>query len=285
MLKTKLMSMTNVRFQDCIDTIYGIIYEDKYTPVKQKRDKGTDGLLSSTTSLAIYAPEKYSLADFKKKTSSDYKKYKNNWQINYPSWNVITNKENTGEMLLHVKGLYEKADLISVTSICDSIRNQSWSKIARIFKALELPDYYLSYDVFSMIIDDITSDDGSDLDYSRPIYIKDKIDLNITDEEIREAFLIEYEEYFEKFQVLQKILSRFDTGKVLALRSKINMTYQSLRGNFIQKLSSLVSILSQGRENDDYYQSHVRIIIFYFFEQCLIGKKTESELNHATPRN
>ena len=285
MLKQKLMSSKADSFQLAIDTIYGIVHETSFVPVKQKRDKGSDGFLFGTTSLAVYAPEKYLLSDFKKKTKDDFLKYQQNWKNSFPVWNVLTNLENTGEMLTHVNGLYSAANLVSVTSTCDLVRAQSWSKIARIFKALGLPESYLSYDIFTMIVDDVSAFGQGTMHYDNPIYVTEKIQLNVEDEESRESFLEEYESYLVDFGSIQKVLSSFPKEKVAVLRGKVLSTYQSLGGQFLERLSATAMILSGTRSADDYYCLHIRKILFYLFEQCLVGRKTTLENNHASPGN
>lgn len=216
MLKSKLMSLTGINYQYAIDTIYSIVYGSDFTSIKQKRDKGSDGFVFGNTSLAIYAPEKHTLSEFKKKTQSDFKKYDTNWKSLYPSWQVITNRETTGEMILQVNKLYRNSELISVINICDLIRNQNWSKILRIFKSLGLAEQYLTYNIFSMIIDDLTSSVDTNIEYSSPTYIGDKVDLNIDDIYSREIFIEEYESLFSSFQILQNVLSEYDKTKVSA---------------------------------------------------------------------
>lgn len=282
MLKQKLMSLKADGFQAAIDTIYSIVHENSFVPVKQKKDKGTDGFLAGTTSLAVYAPEKYYLTDFKKKTKDDFIKYQKNWKTSYPVWNVVTNLDNTGEMISHVKSLYSGAELVSVSSTCDLIRNQSWSKISRIFKALGMPEMYLSYDIFMMIVEDISSFGQGMSGYGNPLYVKEKIELNIEDDEYRDSFLEEYESYLGDFGTIQRILGSFDPEKVRVMRFKVLSTYQTLSGNFLERLNATTMILSGTRSTDDFYCLHIRKILFYFFEQCLIGRKTESEKNNVS---
>jgi hypothetical protein len=281
MLKQKIMSQKASDFQNTIDTIYGIVYEKSFVPVKQKRDKGSDGFVNSDTSLALYAPERYQLADFRKKTKSDFEKYRENWQSQYPHWNVLTNLENTGEMISHINGLYQYAELVSVTSICDLIRNQTWSKIARIFKSLDLPESYLSYDLFSMIIDDLSRLNGVREDYTNPVYIKEKIEINISNDSDRTSFIDEYENYLPEFGIIQRILGEYDSCRIDSLRSRILTVFQMTSGDFLHKFSTTVLMLSATRSNDDYYCLHVRKLLFYFFEQCLIGLKVKTEIKNA----
>lgn len=67
-IKTKLVSLKGTAFQDGMDRVYLCIHgSTEFQRVKQKRDGGSDGILNGDTVLAAYAPEKYSLADFKKK--------------------------------------------------------------------------------------------------------------------------------------------------------------------------------------------------------------------------
>lgn len=54
-------------------------------------------------------------------------------------------------------------------------------------------------------------------------------------------------------------------------------------GLFLERLANLTEILSMTKPDDDYYHYHIRIIVMYFFEQCLIGKRTKEERVNVTP--
>jgi len=42
-------------------------------------------------------------------------------------------------------------------------------------------------------------------------------------------------------------------------------------------MNELVNIMAQEKCDDDYYKYNMRIVMIYFFEQCLYGQKPASE--------
>ena len=277
-LKDKLLNLKGNEFQNAMDGIMSIIYERDYTEVKQKRDKGCDGILYNQKILAAYAPEKYDLADFKKKTNDDFKKYSTHWQNTHKKWAVVTNTELTSSMILHVNSLYHDSEIIGVLDLISIIRNAPWVKVIKIFRALQIPERYCTYDLFSFVIEDLigSNDPEDNLPYEKPIYIEEKISLNILDEESIEIFTEEYEEYFEDYKIIANILSNYSPNDVSALRNKIRSNYLVLAGSFLEKIVSLTIFLA-GERKDEIYKQYIRKLVFYFFEQCLIGIKTKIE--------
>jgi hypothetical protein len=57
----------------------------------------------------------------------------------------------------------------------------------------------------------------------------------------------------------------------------VRITYSELSGVFLDKLILMVNHLSGSKVVDEYYTYHMRVVLIYFFEQCLFGKKTEEE--------
>lgn len=277
-LKDKLNSLTDTDFQKAINDIYPLLYPGNFQEIKQKRDKGCDGILNGNTIIAAYAPENYNLDDFRKKTTSDYVKYEQNWKQSFPKWNVVTNHPATGSMILHVKNLHNDSILTSVTELVAEIKNASWNTVIKIFRSLQIPERYYTNDLFTYILEDIISmqSNGNLPSYEKPIFISDKIEINIEDSYSQKLFLEEYEDQIEYFSTIKDVLARFSDEQVLAIRSKIQMQFNSFNGNFIQKLQLLTSALSSNK-NDDIYQAYVRRITLYFFEQCLFGLKSKLE--------
>ena len=54
----------------------------------------------------------------------------------------------------------------------------------------------------------------------------------------------------------------------------------SLSGSFEKRMNELVDIMAHGKSRDDYYRHNMRVVMLYFFEQCLYGKKPASELKN-----
>lgn len=281
-LKTKIMAFKGTAFQDALDRIYLCIYgESGFQRVKQKRDAGSDGIVNGETVLAAYAPERYVLNDFKKKVGADFETYAKNWESTHCKWQVVTNLESTAQMIKFVSKLKADSSIICIEGLLQKISDKTWTIKLAIFRALDIPEQYLSSDVISTVIEDliqITGQSDSFKSYEKPAYIKDKIELNVS-EEHQAAFIDEYEELLPIFPLVSSVVGARSQGSVAAIRSKVRSTYTSLSGSFEKKLNELVGIMSQGRSIDDYYRHNMRVVMLYFFEQCLFGVKTDTEVS------
>lgn len=281
-LKTKIMGLKATSFQDALDRIYLCIYgEGGFQRVKQKHDGGSDGIINGETVLAAYAPEKYNLNDFKKKVRADFKSYTTNWESTHNKWEVVTNLEATAQMIKFVNGLKNGASLICIEGLLQKIDKQTWTVKTAIFRALDIPEYYLSNDVISTVIEDliqISAEDGPFEPYEKPAYIQDKLELNVSEEHVA-TFMDEYEESLAVFPIISTVVKSRPKENVSAIRNKVRSTYTSLSGSFEKRLSRLVNIMCQEKLGDDYYSYNMRIVMVYFFEQCLFGRKPESEVN------
>ena len=282
-VKTKIVALKGTAFQDALDRIYACIYgDDSFQRVKQKRDGGSDGIVNGETVLAVYAPENYSLRDFKKKIGGDYSSYDNNWSETHSGWQVTTNLEATAEMIKFVNDLKTGASITCIEGLLQKISKQTWTVKTAIFRSLDIPEHYLSNDVVATVIEDLIqiSDHESDFEpYAKPAYIQDKIELNVS-EENWDTFCDEYEESLALFPIVANVVKSRPQTKVAAIRSKIRSTYMSLSGDFESRLAELVVIMAKDKIRDDYYAHYMRVVMLYFFEQCLYGKKPSSEVSH-----
>jgi len=281
-LKTKIVGLKGTAFQDALDRIYLCIYDDGFQRIKQKHDGGSDGILNGDTVLAAYAPEKYSLSDFKRKIGKDHKSYCKNWEATHGRWHVVTNLESTTQMIQFVGGLKIGSTITCIEKLLQKISNQTWIVKLSIFRALDIPEQYLSNDIISTIIEDliqISSKERSFSPYEKPAYIQDKIQLNVSEENWA-AFTDEYEESLAVFSIISNVIKSRSKEDVSAIRNKIRSTYTSLSGTFEKKMDTLVTAMAQGKSRDDYYNNNMRAVMLYFFEQCLYGKKSASELSN-----
>jgi hypothetical protein len=282
-LKTKIVGLKGAAFQDALDRIYLCIYgEGGFQRVKQKHDGGSDGIVNGDTVLAAYAPEKYNLNDFKKKVGEDFKSYNSNWEPTHCKWQVVTNLESTAKMIQFVEGLKSGSSIVCIETMLQKISEQTWTVKTAIFRALDIPEQYLSNDVISTVIEDLIqiSGQGDSFEpYEKPAYIQDKIDLNVS-EEHRAAFCDEYEESLAVFPIISNVVKSRPQESVSAIRSKVRAGFISLSGNFEKKMNDLVEMMAQGKSRDDYYRHNMRVVMLYFFEQCLYGMKPASEVNN-----
>jgi len=179
-----------------------------------------------------------------------------------------------------VNGKKVDATIICIEGLLQKIADQTWTIKMAIFRSLDIPEQYLSNDVISTVIEDLiqVSDRGDSFEpYEKPAYIQDKIELNVSKAH-QASFLDEYEESLAIFSLVSSVVKSRSQGSVAAIRSKVRSTYGSLSGSFEVRLNELVKIMSQGKCRDDYYSHHMRVVMLYFFEQCLFGLKPNSEI-------
>lgn len=270
---------TDTDFHEFIDFLYAQAHDSHYTSLKQKRDKGGDGILNGDTILAIYAPEAYSLNDFKKKITSDYKKYDTNWRSTHPKWMVLTNCDLLANMVQHIESKQSSAQKLGPVEIMTKIEGLSWTKIRRVAEFLGIATEFLINDLLGQVIDDLMRMDEDGIATSqRPhaLYIEDKIALNYAPDEIQQA-TTQYSESLEYFDATQSILKSHTTTELRALRSRICGDFSALGGTFSQRFNALVARYCGKSPDDDYYRFAVVVVLTFFFEQCLIGARTLGE--------
>ena len=84
----------------------------------------------------------------------------------------------------------------------------------------------------------------------------------------------------EEFTTINNILSGYNDDEINVLKRRIINDYNKLSGSFKERLYNLTDQYTReyGNIKDDEYVKCVKSILLYMFEQCLIGRKTDSEL-------
>lgn len=149
-IKNQITNLKDISFQNFISELYSINYENDFDAIKQKRDKGCDGILNKNTIIAVYAPEKYDINSFKSKVKNDnpkslgdFDKYEKFWKSNNPYWHFIYNGEITGEMIDFLRNLKQDVDFIDISKIMRLITNLTHNKLKLIIDYLKIPNDYL----------------------------------------------------------------------------------------------------------------------------------------------
>jgi len=280
-IKTQIKSLLGLEFNEFINKLYAIAYGSRFTPIKQKHDKGSDGILDNQISLSVYSPEKYSLNDFKRKVTNkdkegDFDKYQINWKNKGYKWMFVYNGEITTEMRNFLVALEKDVEIIDINYILVFIDTLEWSKKRSIAEYLSIDEIYFVNDILSDIIDDLIKvKDSSDIIHKKPSYIKDKIELNYSQEDVDTA-INEYYECLGYFSKLEGVLPK-DNESISALHSKIRRDYLKYNGDFKTRLYHLTEEYSSKYKNDDVYKFYVGVVLIYYFEYCLIGKRTVDE--------
>lgn len=277
-IKVAIDRLKDNSFQAFMDELLIRKYGKDFTCVKNKRDKGCDGIIQGKTIVADYAPEKRDLREFKKKAKEDYDKYQTYWQSQYPEWCFVYNGKFTADMIQFIDGLGPGLGKWDINQIMNDIRCLPWSKIRDIGNYLGVDEQYFINDVLRNVVEDLLK--GADIESvtptSKPPYIVDKIKLNYDESDV-EAALNEYEDVLPLLTELKNVLKPYPDKEVASLKNKIVVNYGKLSGAFKTRLDNLTEILSEKNKDDDSYKFYVRVVLIYFFEICLIGKKVQGE--------
>lgn len=277
-------------FNEFIDFLYHIKYKDNYIPTRNCKDKGCDGILNGNTIIACYGPPKSNtLSGFKKKFNNDLEKYKENWQDKHPNWKFIYNEEPTADMIKYMNEQWPSINnyFLSRKMIIEMIKELTWVEKRKIGKFLHIDKHLFENDIFQEIVEDLIGykTNQSSIQYNSPIYIEDKIRLNFTDPQDRNIIKDEYDEFLQQnlFGSLHNVIQAYDDEQIQTLKSRIRSDYINYSGVFKIRFNLMLKLYASKYEGDDTYKLYVRVVLIYFFEQCLIGIKTEEEINATAP--
>lgn len=271
--RTQIDSLKGSAFQAFIDKLYTVIYGSDFTVVKQKHDKGCDGILNNETVLAVYAPEKYEFGKFKTKISDDFKKYSQNWANMYPQWQVVYNGEFTASIIQVIDNLKLDAQKLGLPNLIEMIAKLRWSQIQDIAEYLNIDAQRIVFNVIDEVIKDLLKAEPpatEELDYSKITAIETKIELNYTQEDIDTA-KSEFEDYMKYSWLVENVIGCYENQEDV-LKNRVRTDFAKFSGNFKTRLQHLTDNYVQKRPEDDYYKLFVRILLLYLFEQCIIGK-------------
>ncbi len=280
LFKTAIEGRKDIAFQDVVDSIYSKRFCSRFISVKQKRDKGCDGIVENKKILAVYAPEQPNLKNFKKKVDEDFGKYRDSWSATHSEWEYVYNGEFTAQMIQHLDSLKQDCYKVDINRLLDMIDELPHFRRRELAVELSINEQFIINDVLKAVIEDLFKMSEQCIEDSKPHkfppYIEDKIRLNYDEKDVEDA-LKEYESVVEYFGELKDILKLYPDFEVGALKTKLIECYGKMSGNFKQRLGTLIEQFSERNKNDDCYVFFVRVILIYFFESCVIGKRPESE--------
>jgi hypothetical protein len=267
------------QFQRFVDELFIKKYSRSFIPVKQKHDKGCDGILNNNEILAAYAPANHTLKKFKKKIGEDHDSYVKNWKITHPKWCVVYNGEFTAEMIKFIDSLESDAGKIDIGQIVSMVERMNWANIRDLAEYLGIPDEYYINDIMQNVISDLLKNSKKSakaITQEKPIYIEDKIELNYDSNDIENA-KNEYSVFLPTLGKLKGVLKTYDDEEINALKVRVISEFGKLGGKFKVRLENLADNFAGKCKNDQQYLFYVKVILLYMFEICLIGKKVEAE--------
>lgn len=290
--KLQIQSKQGFDFEDFIDELFLLKYGvDNYVPIRRVGDKGNDGtILTEQKILACYAPRKYSKIDFETKVSGsankegDFDKYRKNWKDKYPNWEMYVNHEVSPDQLILIQGLEGNTFIKGIDQILSIVENDlTSSKRRKLASFLGIENFFIQ-DYIQEIINDllnasILEDKALHFDKKSIIPPQKKIKLNFEQEDW-DGMYSEMTLVMEEFKTISNILSGYDDDEINTLKRRIISYYNRLSGSFKVRLYNIIEQYAReyGNIKDDEYMRCIKSILLYMFEQCLIGKKTESEL-------
>lgn len=280
LLKAAIEGKKDTAFQDIIDSIYSLKYGHCFTPVKQKRDKGCDGIVENKRVLSVYAPERQNLTEFKKKSKNDFEKYRENWILTHPDWEYVYNGEFTALMVQHLDSLKHGCLKTDINALLNMIGELPNSKRRDLAIEMGINEQFIINDVLKKVVEDLFKIADQSLErmpsHRPPPYIEDKIRLNYSETDVDDALKM-YELVYPYFGDLRDVLKAYRDYEVGALKTRLTDCYARLSGGFKHRFVVLVEQFSEQNKDDDYYVLFVKVVLVYFFEICVIGERPGSE--------
>jgi hypothetical protein len=283
--RVQIESLNLFAFQDFITELFILRYgSENYIPPREIKDKGADGIItSSNTLVACYGPKVIDKHRYIKKIDDDFKSYKENWIDDYKNWMFVTNNDIPEYAIKKINSIKPDAAQIGIKNILQFIDELTSSQKRAVGNYLNIDRDLFARDYLKELIEDLIKDAEftlENVDYKTQIYFPDKVALNFKQTDINNV-LDEYDSYFENgvFNLIGGLLFGYDDEDFEKLKHKIKYDYTNESGSFKKRLKQLIDkyLNKYASENDDDYLYYLRAILLYLFEQCIIGDKTKAE--------
>ncbi|MCW5924775.1 MAG: hypothetical protein KIS77_20825 [Saprospiraceae bacterium] len=285
---SRIENLQGFDFEDFVKELLLAKYSPSgFSPTRPRKDRGSDGfILDSQTVVASYGPKRYNHNDFIKKVNDDYEEFRKHWQATFPNWQMFVNHKLDPLQQPYISSKHFGSVLMGLDQIMSIIAyDVNISATARRhladFLKIDRSQYFSSY--LSELLENLLSGTQTDptqltnFDPDRLTAIKDKIQLNYTQDDLESAYQ-EFETVLPLFEIIESHMAKFDDDEKSRLKYRVVKDYNRMGGEFKQRLDSLVVIYLRefANEKDDDYQYNVTAVLLYLFEQCLIGKKKEA---------
>lgn len=283
--RVQIESLNLFKFQDFITELFIFKYgSENYIPPREIKDKGADGIItSSNTLVACYGPKSIDKNRYLKKIEEDFESYEENWIEDYKNWMFVTNNDIPEYAIKKINALKPDATQIGIKNILQFIDELTSFQKRALGKYLNIDRDLFARDYLKELIEDLIKDSEftiENIDYKTQIYFPDKVSLNFKQEDINKI-LDEYDSYFENgvFNVIGGLLFGYEDEDFEKLKHKIKYDYTNESGKFKKRLKQLTEkyLNKYACDSDDEYLYYLRAILLYLFEQCIIGDKTKTE--------
>ncbi|GGG97340.1 hypothetical protein GCM10011416_14130 [Polaribacter pacificus] len=283
--RVQIESLNLFKFQDFITELFILRYgSENYIPPREIKDKGADGIItSSNTLVACYGPKSVDKNRYLKKIEDDFESYEDNWIDDYKNWMFVTNNDIPEYAIKKINALKPDATQIGIKNILQFIEELTSSQKRTLGTFLNISRDLFARDYLKELIEDLIKDSEftiENVDYKTQIYFPDKVSINFKQKDINKV-LDEYDSYFENgvFNVIGGLLFGYEDEDFEKLKHKIKYDYTNESGSFKKRLKQMIDkyLNKYSSENDDEYLYYLRAILLYLFEQCIIGDKTKAE--------
>lgn len=288
--KIQIEALTGFDFQDFIVELFLLKYSSiGFTVLRKKKDKGCDGIIVSEKQvIACYGPVDNDQKKFDKKADDDFDDFKSNWQSKFPKWLFVVNHEVNPTQVYKIESLKKGTPLLGIKGILSIIDELDGFQKRKLAKYLNIDREFLAKDFLKEVLDDLLKNSNSvepRKEYNKPLYIIDKVKLNFDGEDIQ-VVLDEYDIIAEYFSDIQDLIYGYEDDDIDIIKHRIVFDYSQTIGVFKDRINSLSNLYfaKYTVDGDDEYRFYVRAFLIYIFEQCLIGKKTETENDITTSR-
>lgn len=278
LLSSQIQATLDFDFQRFVVFLYGLRYgSEGFTPLRERKDKGADGIIGSDTILACFGPKEYKKTQFERKLKDDFNSYQNNWMSHYPRWRFVVNHHLAPEQVTTIKSLKSDAEIHGLGQLLTLIDNElSNSQKRKVCKKLNINEMYFQNDFLMEIFDDLVekTENSQKVNFKFLTEIEKKIQLNFNDEEQDDA-KNEIAILMSEFGNISSILSSYEDKDKSIIKYKILSDFNKGFGSFKEKAQTLTNLYigNYKAENDTKLEFYIRALVFYMFEQCLIGKK------------
>jgi len=270
-----IISTSGSDFHDFVSKLFIKRFGEDFVPVKQKRDRGCDGILENKKFLAIYGPssQRRNLKEFILKSTEDFEKYKDKWEKKYQEWCFVYNDECTIDRIEHLKSLKPGVIIYDLKHLMNIIEELTFPKLRELANYLGIFIEYFRNDILKQIIEDLIKKPFEDIEYeiNNPKDIDEKIKLNY---DMKDFDLIrkKHETAFVDIEALKILLRAYDDTEISAMKMKVLNVFAKISGDFKEKMTKVNEILCDTYEND-MYKYFIDVILLYLFEACIVGKK------------
>lgn len=286
--KIQIEELTGFDFQDFMAELFLLKYGSRgFTVLRKQKDKGCDGIIVSEKQvIACYGPVDNDQRKFDKKADDDFADFKNNWQSKFPNWLFVVNHEVNPAQVNKIESLKKGTPLVGIKQILSIIDELDGFHKRKLAKYLNIDGEFLAKDFLKEILDDLLKNSNSvepRKQYNKPIYITDKVNLNFDVIDVQ-VVLDEYDIVAEYFSDIQDLIYGYEDDDIDKIKHKVVFDYYLTSGAFKDRFNSLSNLYmaKYSADGDDEYRFYVRAFLIYIFEQCLIGRKTDTENDITT---